>query len=378
MNTLFKKPVVVFFILFVSTSILFAQGNNTTLVGYFDTGGIAKGVAVNGSYAYVADHYRGLRIIDISDPSNPSEAGAIDPQGTDRAWDVAVNGSYAYVAYGLSGLWIFNISEPTLPTLAGFFDTDGFATGIAVSGLYAFVADGLSGLRIINISDPSNPSETGLFDTGDMAIGLTVSDPYAYVADNKSGLRIIDISDPTNPSETGFFDTGDLASGVAINGSYAYVADGSAGLRIINISDPTNPIGAGYYDTDDFANDVALDGNYVYVADDDDGLYIIKNDLLNDVKVVSNQTPMNFNLYNNYPNPFNPVTKIKFSIPKTSYVTLKVYTILGNEIATLVDEEITLGNYEVDFNASGLPSGVYFYKVESGAFTKANKMLLLR
>ena len=378
MNTIFKKPVLLFFILFVPTSILFAQGNNTTLVGYFDTGGIANGVAVDGSYAYVADHYHGLRIIDISDPSNPGEIGAIDPQDTDRAWDVVVNGSYAYVAYGLSGLWIFNISNPTNPTLAGFFDTGGFATGVAVSGLYAFVADGLSGLRIINISDPSNPSETGFFDTGNLAAGVTIYGPYAYVADGSAGLRIIDISDPSNPGEKGFFDIMGGAKNVAVEGIYAYVAYGEAGLRIINISDPTNPIEVGYYDTADFANDVALDSNYVYVADDDDGLYIIKNDLLNEVKVVSNQTPMNFYLYNNYPNPFNPFTIIKFSVPKTSYVTLKVYTILGNEIATLVDEEITPGNYEVDFNASGLSSGVYFYKVESGAFTKVNKMLLLR
>ena len=124
----------------------FAQGYNTTLVGFFDTGAIANGVAVNGSYAYVADHYQSLRIIDISDPSNPSEIGAIDPQGIDRAYDVAVSGSYAYVAHGLSGLWIYNISNPTAPTLAGFFDTGGFATGIAVSGLYAYVADGSAGL----------------------------------------------------------------------------------------------------------------------------------------------------------------------------------------------------------------------------------------
>ena len=96
-----------------------------------------------------------------------------------------------------------------------------------------------------------------------------------------------------------------------------------------------------------------------------------------------------FQLYQNYPNPFNPGTKIKFTIPRsTEYysvpqnVTLKVYDILGNEVATLVDEFKEAGNYEVDFNPGSsiknLVSGVYFYKLQAGSFVETKKMIYLK
>jgi Secretion system C-terminal sorting domain len=88
--------------------------------------------------------------------------------------------------------------------------------------------------------------------------------------------------------------------------------------------------------------------------------------------------PSEFQLLQNYPNPFNPSTKIKFVIPKSSLVNLKVYDVLGNEIATLVNEEKPAGNYKVTFDASSLPSGVYFYKIKAGKFEGTKKLVLLR
>ena len=95
-----------------------------------------------------------------------------------------------------------------------------------------------------------------------------------------------------------------------------------------------------------------------------------------------------FKLYQNYPNPFNPSTKIKYQIPENSFVTLKLYDVLGNEIATLVSEEKPAGEYEVEFsaiggsasvgNASLLPSGVYFYQLRSGNFVETKKMILMK
>jgi len=85
-----------------------------------------------------------------------------------------------------------------------------------------------------------------------------------------------------------------------------------------------------------------------------------------------------YSVSQNYPNPFNPTTKIKFSIPKSTHVSLKVYDILGNEVATLVNEEKLAGNYEVEFDAGRLSSGIYFYKLLSGSFSQIKKMLLLK
>jgi hypothetical protein len=92
----------------------------------------------------------------------------------------------------------------------------------------------------------------------------------------------------------------------------------------------------------------------------------------------------NFVLYQNYPNPFNPTTKIKFTIPFTlsgvegSHVTLKLFDLLVNEIATLVNEEKPAGTYEVEFNGTALPSGIYFYRLKAGDFVEIKKMVLLK
>jgi hypothetical protein len=85
-----------------------------------------------------------------------------------------------------------------------------------------------------------------------------------------------------------------------------------------------------------------------------------------------------FSLNQNYPNPFNPSTIIKYEIPELSFVTIKVFDVLGNEITTLVNEEKTIGNYEVEFDATNFPSGIYFYKLQSGPFVESKKMILLK
>ncbi len=85
-----------------------------------------------------------------------------------------------------------------------------------------------------------------------------------------------------------------------------------------------------------------------------------------------------FSLSQNYPNPFNPTTNIVFQIADYGYVSLKVYDVLGNEVATIVNEYKTAGNYEIEFNASMLPSGVYFYELKSASFIQTKKMLLMK
>ncbi len=88
--------------------------------------------------------------------------------------------------------------------------------------------------------------------------------------------------------------------------------------------------------------------------------------------------PDKFSLSQNYPNPFNPATTIKFSIAASSLVTIKVYDVLGNEIASLVNEEKPAGNYQVIFDSSNLPSGVYFYQLQADSFVETKKMILLK
>jgi len=88
--------------------------------------------------------------------------------------------------------------------------------------------------------------------------------------------------------------------------------------------------------------------------------------------------PMDFNLSQNYPNPFNPTTNIEYSIPEASFVQLKVYDVLGNEVATLVNEEQSAGIYRADFSGTDLASGLYIAKLQAGNYSKTIKMSLLK
>ncbi len=100
--------------------------------------------------------------------------------------------------------------------------------------------------------------------------------------------------------------------------------------------------------------------------------YISGNDEVNSEMIHS------YHLYQNYPNPFNPSTHIDYQLPMSTFVTLKVFDVLGKEIEILVDEHQNAGNHSVLFNASNLPSGVYYYRLETGMNHKIRKFLLLK
>jgi hypothetical protein len=97
-----------------------------------------------------------------------------------------------------------------------------------------------------------------------------------------------------------------------------------------------------------------------------------------DVNEIPGSTPSAYALEQNFPNPFNPSTKINFSLPVEGFVTLDVYNSIGQKVATLVNETKSAGTYAVDFDASDLTSGIYFYKISSGNFSETKKMILLK
>lgn len=90
------------------------------------------------------------------------------------------------------------------------------------------------------------------------------------------------------------------------------------------------------------------------------------------------EIPGKFSLYQNYPNPFNPVTKISFDIPQQSFTKLSIFNILGEEVSVVLNETIPAGKYEAEFDASGLPSGTYFYRLNSGDYSETRKMILIK
>lgn len=132
---------------------------------------------------------------------------------------------------------------------------------------------------------------------------------------------------------------------------------------------------------------VAMEQNYSYtvsaadaLGDAKENLSVAIDGLEKSVTGVEDKdnTPKAYNLAQNYPNPFNPATQISYSVPKSSYITLKVYNLLGEEIATLFEGMRQPGNYNITFNAKELTSGVYLYQLKSGKFIETKKLMLVK
>jgi hypothetical protein len=299
-------------------------------VGFLSVPGRALGIAVSGSYAYVAN-YDGVLVIDISSPSLPLVVGYVD---VPHASDVAVEAGYAYVANDHTGLRVIDASTPSAPRQVGSLDVP-FAFAVAASGNYAYVVGGPSyleggdlvvidvstepapvevgvfsfgsdytypidvatsggsayvvymisvdntpwgsGLRVIDVSIPSAPVGTGsILWEGVYAQGVAVSGDHAYVAAAGSGLHVIDVSTPSAPVEVGHVDFPGSARSVDVSGRYAYVAAGWAGLRVINVSTPSAPVEVGFLRVwGEEARGVAVSGGYAFLADRDWGLRVI-------------------------------------------------------------------------------------------------------
>ena len=126
-------------------------------------------------------------------------------------------------------------------------------------------------------------------------------------------------------------------------------------------------------------------GNYLMKGVGKQGLDIVSispdykiNVVSTSVDNINSEIPASFKLFQNYPNPFNPSTIINYSIPKTSHIIIKVFDIVGREVVTLINEEKLPGNYNLYFNGSNLPSGIYFYSILAGSYTQTKKMVLIK
>jgi len=144
------------------------------------------GIDLKHNFAFIAAGKKGLKIVDISNVNAPSLIGFFDTQG--EAKEIAVKGDHAYVADGSSGLQIIDISEPSAPSIVGSLEMSGFANGITIKGNYAYVSDEISGLKKIDISHPSSPRLVSSFDTPGESAGALGCGEYIVVPDSFSLL----------------------------------------------------------------------------------------------------------------------------------------------------------------------------------------------
>jgi hypothetical protein len=178
-------------------------------------------------------------VISVADPSLPVEVGFCETTG--EFWDLAVAGNYAYIADSFGYLRIIDISNSAAPVETGMCEIPGSAWGVAVAGNYAYVAALSHGLRVVDISNPFLPVEVGFYDLPGGAVGVAIVGNFVYLAAIENGLHVISIVDPTSPVEVGFYDTRGETWDISVVGNLAYVADGEL-FGIYDCSEATQAV----------------------------------------------------------------------------------------------------------------------------------------
>lgn len=260
-------------------------------VGSWTSPGFAENAAVQDNVVYLADGSYGLRLIDVTHPTQPVEIGrAFD---MNYAFDVAVDHRYAYLAAAGAGLLIVDISNPYLPVELGAWDSPGYALGVALSGNRVFLADGWEGLQVINASDPLHPALIGSLTTPGQAFDVAVAGSVAYIADADKGLRVVNVSDPAHPAEIGSLEWYKRhAGGVAVSANRVLVADRNMGVHMINAADPSHLVETGDYEMFPYARSIVVSGDYAYITTGFDGMWVIDiSDPANPVAISKFDTP---------------------------------------------------------------------------------------
>jgi subtilase family serine protease len=262
-----------------------SEGNSSSdtllfsvLTGTFDTYGNANDVAVAGSYAYVADQWAGLRILDVSTPDTPREVGFLWMES--NADQISVSGGLAYVASS-TGLSVIDISEPASPKLIGALtNSDGsvMPQELLVRGGFAYVAAQQNGLLVYDVKTPSAPvlihrlaEEYGVKD-------LAIQDQLAYVVTN-SGLFIYDLSQPWLTEPIGYYNDLLYPEYISIDGNNLVVGNWST-VWILSLEEPISPQFRGSYD---FGNqswfssltNVLVDDHHVYLTRRQSGVEVL-------------------------------------------------------------------------------------------------------
>ncbi|HVO73342.1 MAG TPA: T9SS type A sorting domain-containing protein [Ignavibacteriaceae bacterium] len=253
---------------------------------------------------------------------------------------------------------------------------------IIVEGSNAYVTNwdpnGNYKLFIFDISDYLNPIQTGELDLQYYPYGIDYKDNIVYAACSEGGLFVIDVSDKYNPFIKKVIYYGNHSMSYAcVSDDYLYVTDGINGLLVFDItnSDYINLVGQFLFGN--YAYYVKEYRGKIYVSSFEAGLYIFQNDLIASVLNQQPAVPADY-LLQNFPNPFNPTTTISFGLSKNEFVSLKVYNMLGEEIATLINEEMSSGIYKVEFNGTNLASGIYIYTIKTPSHSITKKMILTK
>jgi len=359
-------------------------------------------------YAYIVSEAVGsrLQIVDLQYlPDSIHYVTTFSFTGYSRTHTISQSGPYLYLNggnYGNGGVFILDLSSnPESPVKKGEWETYYVHDSRIINDtIWACnIYDPPGTVTVISAANKNNlQTVTSWVNNPNPEphnCALTNDRKYIFTTDETSSpngrLKVWDISNLSNVQlittwqPTGI--TTAIVHNVEIYGNYAVIAHYTAGVRVLNITNPTSPTEVAWYDTYPSNNSNTYNGCWgvfmfpsgkIIGSDRSTGLYVLKTTFNITGGVNNSQVPEKFELKQNYPNPFNPSTTIKYSLLNAGYVSLKVYDITGKLVATLADGYGTAGEHTVNFDASNLGTGIYFYSLRADSYSESKKMILTK
>jgi hypothetical protein len=371
----------------------------------------------NSGFVFISRDGRGIASVNISDPANPIIADTLVITRSFR--HIFLDGEYAYLTGFSTGLNIVNISNPDdLILISEYRYSSGTVHCSYIRGNIAYLTD-CENFIIVDIADKANPitiahnsqpqepygiwvednyaylpnlggSLFDVFDVTNPAQPILLASPaicpnigwflssqnhYVYVPLNDYGLRVISTVEPTNPVVVDSIKGIGRAVSTFILDNYLFMASTSQGLFIYDISEPAHPVQVGSY-SGISCEGVVANEHYIYLACDY-GMVILSFDATSSEEEAAPNLDRP-ELPRNYPNPFNAQTTICYALAQAGPVTLSIYNIMGQKVATLFDGVQQAREHRVVWDAAGVTSGVYFYHLSGADVNETRKMILLR
>ncbi len=379
--------------------------------------GSVENLAVKEPFAFVAARWAGLYTLDISDPTSPAIIG--DHDILDYAYHITLADDLAYVAAADDGLLVLDVAKPPILQVIGGVDTPGDARCVDVHGDFAYVVDS-QGFRVIDVSKPDAPMIVGNMETPGYPIHVAACEDYALIADMQQML-VVDISDPADPwiadsaevraemlaIEDGFayvlglpglsvFSISELLEaepvesillpgyplGIAFGENYAYVSTGGGGLQILDYTDPANLVGAGSAASYIFGAEVGED--YLFAVESSRfSVFPLQCEPTGLPDTPDESLPRRAVLHPNLPNPFNPSTEIRFTLPESGRVQLAIFDVSGRKVRDLFDARLDAGEHRLNWDGHDAQgrnpgSGCYLARLRFEDRVTARKLVLLK
>ncbi|MCP4572856.1 MAG: T9SS type A sorting domain-containing protein [bacterium] len=356
-------------------------------IGLSVTPGYAHDVAVQGSFAYVADGFDGLQVVDVFLPSAPFLRGVGNVAGTAEAWLVDVAGTRAGLAtipLGGSAGWfeIFDVSDPDAPVSGGGIATTDLVADLVMDTDYAFLAGGDATLRVVDLATPAVVAELpfpsrirALARGGDLLYVAGITSTYGGC------VWVVDVTDPLVPLIVAEIPAPAPGVDMAVGDGLLYMGCEMAGTVVYDLADPGIPTLVGVLGG--AGGPLAATTNALYLTSNGFALQIAGLPCGDISAVGPSAAPLAAIGPRAYPNPFNPQATITFVMDRTERVEITVYDLSGRRIAVLADRVLTAGEQSVQWDGldtagRDAPSGIYLLRMTTRDRVLGGKATLLR